>query len=113
MTSRLGKYIQTEQNYNADFVYPMNVDMFYSDLNVAFGAEYRVETFEIRQGPEDGWRAGDYAFQNVGRPHLPRRCDVRRESRRYAGYGLHRWSATAGDEHRRQRLRWVQPAADR
>ncbi|MCB1685355.1 MAG: TonB-dependent receptor, partial [Pseudomonadales bacterium] len=61
----LGKYIQTEQNYNANFVYPMNIDAFYSDLNIAFGAEYRVETFEIRQGPEDSWRAGEYAFQNV------------------------------------------------
>ena len=60
----LGKYIQTEQNYNADFVYPMDVDMFYSDLNVAFGAEYRVETFEIRQGSEESWVSGDYAFQN-------------------------------------------------
>ncbi|MGE0621741.1 MAG: TonB-dependent receptor plug domain-containing protein [Pseudomonadales bacterium] len=59
----LGKYIQTEQNYNADFVYPLAVDAFYSDLNIAFGAEYRVETFEIRQGKEDSWIAGDFAFQ--------------------------------------------------
>lgn len=60
----LGKYIQTEQSYNVDFTYPMQVDGLYGDLNVAFGAEYRVETFEIRQGEESSWIAGDFAFQN-------------------------------------------------
>ncbi len=59
----LGAYTQTEQNYNADFVYPVKVDGFYSDLNVAFGAEYRVETFEITIGDEDSWQAGPWAFQ--------------------------------------------------
>ncbi|MEQ8860571.1 MAG: TonB-dependent receptor [Pseudomonadales bacterium] len=59
----LGAYTQTEQNYNADFVYPVKVDGFYSDLNVAFGAEYRVETFEITIGEEDSWQAGPWAFQ--------------------------------------------------
>jgi iron complex outermembrane receptor protein len=59
----LGKYIQTEQNYNADFVYPLELDIFYSPLNVAWGVEYRDETFEIRQGSAESWEAGDYAFQ--------------------------------------------------
>ena len=59
----LGKYIQTEQNYNLDFVYPLELDFFYSPLNVAWGAEYRDETFEIRQGAEDSWQAGEFAFQ--------------------------------------------------
>ena len=59
----LGKYIQTEQNYNADFVYPLELDFFYSPLNVAFGVEYRDESFEIRQGEQESWDAGDYAFQ--------------------------------------------------
>jgi iron complex outermembrane receptor protein len=58
----LGKYTQTEQNYNADFVYPVAVDAFYSDLNVAFGAEYRVETFAIDIGDIQSWDAGDNAF---------------------------------------------------
>jgi len=62
-TFQLGKYIQTEQTYNADFVYPLEVDFLYSDLNVAFGGEYRAETFEIRQGQEASWIAGDFAFQ--------------------------------------------------
>jgi iron complex outermembrane recepter protein len=60
-----GKYIQTDQNYNANFVYPIKVDGLYSDLNVAFGLEYRVETFEIRGGPQASWDAGPFAFQNV------------------------------------------------
>ncbi len=60
----LGTYEQTEQNYNADFSYPVDVDAFYSDLNVAFGAEYRVETFEIKIGEESSWEAGPYAFQD-------------------------------------------------
>ena len=58
----LGSYTQTEQNYNADFVYPVAVDAFYSDLNVAFGAEYRVETFAIDIGDIPSWDAGDFAF---------------------------------------------------
>ncbi len=60
----LGKYIQTEQTYNADFVMPFEVEWLYSDLNVAFGAEYRAETFEIRQGQEESWVAGPYGTQN-------------------------------------------------
>lgn len=60
----LGKYIQEEQNYNLDFSYPVAIDAFASDLNVAFGAEYRVETFKIRIGEPDSWRAGPYAFQS-------------------------------------------------
>ena len=59
----LGKYIQTEQNYSADFVLPVEMDALYSPLNVAFGVEYRVETFEIRQGEQDAWDAGPFAFQ--------------------------------------------------
>lgn len=65
----LGKYTQTEQNYNADFVYPVAVDAFYSDLNVAFGAEYRVETFAIDIGEIPSWEVGPYAFLS-GTPTL-------------------------------------------
>lgn len=61
----VGKYIQTEQNYNADFSIPVAIDGLYSPLNVAFGAEYRVEMFEIRLGEPSSWEAGPYAFQNA------------------------------------------------
>jgi iron complex outermembrane receptor protein len=60
----LGKYVQVENNFNFDFSYPVEVAAFASDLNVAFGAEYRVEEFEIRQGEEASWQAGQFAFQN-------------------------------------------------
>jgi iron complex outermembrane receptor protein len=59
----LGKYRQTDQSYNADFTYPMAVDAFYSDLNIAFGAEYRVETFQIEIGDIPSWEGGDFTFQ--------------------------------------------------
>ena len=42
-----GSYIQSERNVNADFSYPVDFANFASPLNVAFGAEYRVEQFEI------------------------------------------------------------------
>jgi len=61
----LGKYLQTEQNYNAEFSYPVAVSAFASPLNVAFGLEYRVETFEIRQGEEASWIDGPYAYQGT------------------------------------------------
>lgn len=60
----LGKYVQSENNFNADFSYPIAVGLA-SDLNIAFGAEYRVEKFEIRLGEEASWEAGPYAFQNA------------------------------------------------
>ncbi len=61
----LGKYIQTEQNYNADFNYPLTITGFYSDLNLGFGAEYRVETFQVLLGEQSSWEAGDWAFQSA------------------------------------------------
>lgn len=61
----LGSYVQTEFNLNADFVYLVPVDGFASDLNVAFGAEWRNEIFETLIGEEAAWEAGRFAFQNV------------------------------------------------
>lgn len=59
----LGKYVQTEQNYTASFVLPVEMEGLHSPLNVAFGLEYRVETFEVRQGQQEAWDAGPFAFQ--------------------------------------------------
>lgn len=61
----LGSYVQSETNFNADFVYTMPVEGLASDLSVAFGAEWRNERFETIIGEEASWNAGDYAFQNV------------------------------------------------
>lgn len=61
----IGAYVQSEVNFNADFVYTMPVDGFASDLSIAFGAEWRDEIFETLIGEETAWNAGDFAFQNV------------------------------------------------
>jgi len=60
----LGSYVQSENNINLDFVYPIATDMFASDLTFAFGGEYRDERFETIVGEEAGWEAGRFAFQN-------------------------------------------------
>ena len=60
----LGSYIQSETNFNADFVLPIKVDGLASDLNFAFGAEYRDEVFSVLLGEERGWNAGRFAFNS-------------------------------------------------
>jgi iron complex outermembrane recepter protein len=58
----LGGQVQKEIVANADFVYPLNVGLA-SDLNIAFGAQYHDESFEIQQGELDSFRAGRFASQ--------------------------------------------------
>jgi iron complex outermembrane recepter protein len=60
----IGSYIQTETNFNMDFVLPIANDMFASDINFAFGAEYRDEVFEVTLGEENSWAEGRFAFQS-------------------------------------------------
>ena len=60
---RPGDYIQMEKNLNADFVYPLDLDMFHSPLNVAFGAEWREEQFEVVIGDPASWQAGPFVSQ--------------------------------------------------
>jgi iron complex outermembrane receptor protein len=61
----IGSNVQSETNFNADFVYTLPVDGLASDLSIAFGGEWRDERFETLVGEEAGWEAGQYAFQNV------------------------------------------------
>jgi iron complex outermembrane recepter protein len=61
---RIGEYIQSETNFNADFVLPIKVDGLASDLNFAFGAEYRDEVFSVLIGEERSWNAGRFAFNS-------------------------------------------------
>jgi len=61
----IGSYVQSENNINIDFVLPIAMDGLASDLNFAFGGEYRDERFETIIGELAAWTAGDYAFQNV------------------------------------------------
>ena len=58
-----GDYTQTEYNLHADFSYPVAVDAFASDLNIAGGFEYRVEEFELTAGGTGSWESGPLATQ--------------------------------------------------
>ena len=53
-----GAYTQTEQMLNADFGYNLSDDLF-----IAFGAEYRVEEFEITVGQQESFEVGPLADQ--------------------------------------------------
>ncbi|WP_286828335.1 MULTISPECIES: TonB-dependent receptor plug domain-containing protein [Kordiimonas] len=59
----LGSQIQSETVMNADFSIPVAVDAFASDLNIAFGAQYHREQFEIEEGQEESYVAGPYVDQ--------------------------------------------------
>ena len=61
----LGQNVQSETNFNLDMNYTMPVDGFASDLNIAFGGEWRDERFETIVGEKNSWVAGRFAFQNV------------------------------------------------
>ncbi|NMP15243.1 TonB-dependent receptor [Thalassotalea sp. Y01] len=62
-----GKYIQLEKTFNLDLVRGFDIGLA-EDLNFAFGAEWREESFEIVSGEESSWKAGPYADQgfNIG-----------------------------------------------
>ena len=61
-----GSYIQLEKNFNADFVRSVPVDGFSSDLNVAYGLEFREEQFTVISGNEESWEIGPYYLQGFG-----------------------------------------------
>jgi len=58
-----GDLISDEWAVNADFVYSVD-GIFAAPLDIAFGAEYRDEGYEIVQGGESSWIAGPYARQD-------------------------------------------------
>lgn len=53
-----GAYTQLEQMLNADFTYPLTDSLF-----LAFGAEYRVEEFEVTVGQQESFEVGPLADQ--------------------------------------------------
>lgn len=53
-----GTLEQRELGVNLDFVYPIHVDALMSPLNLAFGAEYRRETYEIGIGDPASFEFG-------------------------------------------------------
>lgn len=57
----LGVIQQREVRLNADFVSPVKTEMFAAPLNVAYGLEWRRETFQIEPGEPASWQAGPFA----------------------------------------------------
>ena len=61
-----GSYVQLEKNFNADFSKGFPVEGFASDLNVAWGLEFREEQFTVISGNEESWEIGPYFKQGFG-----------------------------------------------
>jgi len=61
---QFGTLSQKEANLNADFTYPINVG-FSSPLTLAWGAEYRKETYGQTPGDVQSYGAGPYASQTL------------------------------------------------
>ena len=58
---RPGDLVSDETAFNADFAIPVDVG-FASDLNFAFGFEYRDEGYELVEGDAKSWEVGPYGF---------------------------------------------------
>lgn len=58
-----GAYQQTETIYDADFSYALPVASLASDLNIAFGAQFREEEFEITAGDPASFALGPLSDQ--------------------------------------------------
>ena len=58
---RPGGLVSDEYAFNADFIKPVDIG-FASDLNIAFGAEYRDEGYELIQGDPKSYEVGPYGF---------------------------------------------------
>jgi iron complex outermembrane receptor protein len=58
-----GAYTQTEKNLNADFTLPVEIGSFADYAMLAFGFEYREETFEAEAGDPHSYDIGPYAVQ--------------------------------------------------
>jgi iron complex outermembrane receptor protein len=86
----LGRLEQREFNVNADFVYKLDLGM-YRPVNVAFGAERRVETYGIRAGNPASYAIGPGANTGLspnsnGFPGFTPRQAGNFSQRSYAGY---------------------------
>lgn len=68
----LGKYIQLEKTFNADFTKGVDLGL-YEDVNVAAGLEWREESFEIGAGDQFSFLAGPLIDQgfNLGSHGFP------------------------------------------
>lgn len=64
---RPGGYGQIENLFNVDFSYAVDLGMA-SDLNIAFGYEYRDEEFEVREGDGASYEIGPLAAPSAAFP---------------------------------------------
>ena len=63
-----GGYGQTENLFNIDFSYGVPIEAFASDLNIAFGYEFRNEEFEVRAGDPASYEIGPLAAASPAFP---------------------------------------------
>lgn len=89
-----GAYIQQENTFNLDFGYPLA-----DNINLAFGAEYRVEQFEIRVGQEESFLIGNLAPQGFsaasnGFPGFSNITGGEWDRRNYGVYADAEWEPT-------------------
>lgn len=63
-----GSYIQTDNNFNADFSYAIANDMFASDIILSFGGEHRNENFEIIAGDPASFAIGPLSAGSMAFP---------------------------------------------
>jgi len=61
----LGRLTQTEKNANADFNYSWNVGALSSPINLAFGAEFRQETYAVNAGDPASYAVGPGAVAGL------------------------------------------------
>ena len=67
MAYRPGSDTQFEQTFNFDISRPVELGIFHSPLNAAFGFEYRIEEFEKEIGGQNSWYIDDnLATQGFG-----------------------------------------------
>ena len=59
----LGRLTQTEKNANADFNYEWDVAALSQPVNVAFGGEFRQETYQVRAGDPASYAVGPARLQ--------------------------------------------------
>ena len=92
-----GAYRQDEANLNADFAYPVAVAALASDLNLAFGAEWRRETFQIRGGEPNSWAR---TFEWKGQDRGPAEPGLHGGHQRVSGFQRGHRGPVVAEQHR-------------
>lgn len=87
----LGRQIQREFNLNFDGVYRLPVALFAEPINIAFGAERRVETYQVKMGDPASYEVGPgaaagLAAQSNGFPGFGPQQAGKWNQTDYAGY---------------------------